>query len=145
MSATSSLLTPLSLSKDTFPLKNNFRQIPLCNYDPFSNYHTSAILASAIDTMTLPWRSRSNRIDMSEVLNQLCVNGRKVAATGIALPFPIQTTEFFVEFLEKIESKANDVHFHESIKLISLTPGIDNVTKEIQRESKGCQDYWIPF
>lgn len=127
----------MSLSKDTFPLKNNFRQLPLLNYQPQNHYHTSAILASAIDTVTLPWRSRRNKIDMSEVLNQLNLNGRKVAATAISLPLPLRTTDFFVEFLEEIESKIGekDGNFHEKTNLMSLTPGVNNVTKNIQMES----------
>ena len=137
LSGTCSLLTPMSLSKDTFPLKNNFRQLPLLNYQPQNHYHTSAILASAIDTVTLPWRSRRNKIDMSEVLSQLNLNGRKDAATAISLPLPLRTTEFFVDFLEKIESKIGeqDDNFHEKINLMSLTPGINNVTKNVQLES----------
>lgn len=137
LSGTCSLLTPMSLSKDTFPLKNNFRQLPLLNYQPQNHYHTSAILASAIDTVTLPWRSRRNKIDMSEVLNQLNLNGRKVAATAISLPLPLRTTDFFVEFLEEIESKIGekDGNFHEKTNLMSLTPGVNNVTKNIQMES----------
>jgi hypothetical protein len=89
----------------TFPLKNNFRQLPLLKYQPQLHYHTSAILASAIDTVTLPWRSRRNKIDMAEILNKLNVNGRKVAATAMSLPIPLRTNEFFVEFLDRIESR----------------------------------------
>ena len=131
------LVAPMSLSKDTFPLKNNFRKLPFSLYKPESHYHTSAILASAIDTMTLPWRSRRNKIDMTEISSKLNLNGRKVAATAISLPFPLKSDEFLVQFLEKIENEraCKTGNFHESVNLVSLMPGCHNVTKDIQLES----------
>jgi len=130
------LVTPMSLSKDTFPLKDNFRQLPFSKYQPQSHYHTSAILASAIDTMTLPWRSRRNKIDMAEIASKLNINGRKVAATAISLPFPLKSNEFFVELLEKIENERSGKYgsFHENVNLVSLMPGCHNVTKDVQIE-----------
>jgi hypothetical protein len=51
------LVTPLSLSGETFPLKGmQLRQFKGLNFKPELNYHTSGILASALDTITLPWR-----------------------------------------------------------------------------------------
>lgn len=131
------LLTPLSLSKDTFPLKNNFRQMPHVNYQTNSHYHTSAILAAAVDTITLPWRSRRNRIDMTEILNKLNINGRKVAGAALSFPLPLRSNEYFVEFLENIEKAAaqNDVNLHKKMNLTSITPGCHDVTKNIQAET----------
>ena len=131
------LVTPLSLSKDTFPLKNNYRRIPHVSYQPQNRYHTSAILAAAVDTITLPWRSRKNRIDMTEILSKLNMNGRKIAGTALSLPFPLGSNEFFVQFLENIETKTNqnESSLHEQINLSSITPGCHNVNADIHAET----------
>ena len=104
----------MSLSKDIFPLQNNSRQLPYLNYQPKLRYHTSAVLASAIDMVTLPWRSRINRVDMTEVVNKLNVHGRKIAATGICMPFPLREREYFVEFLDRLEAQ-KDLNFHQAV------------------------------
>ena len=131
------LVTPLSLSKDTFPIKNNYRRIPMINYQTQNNYHTSAILAAAVDTITLPWRSRRNRIDMHEIVSKLNFNGRKVAGAALALPLPLTSDKFFVQLLEDIEAETgrNDVNIHEKMNLTSITPGSHIVNNDIQAET----------
>ena len=138
----------MSLSKDIFPLKNNSRQLPYLSYQPKFRYHTSAVLASAIDMVTLPWRSRNNRVDMTEVVNKLNVHGRKIAATGICMPFPLREREYFVEFLDRLEAQ-KDLNFHQAVGLASLTPGCHEVAKDIQVESlslrgMACKDRFKP-
>jgi len=137
LSGNCGLVTPLSLSKDTFPLKNNFRRIPHVNYQTQNHYHTSAILAAAVDTITLPWRSRKNRIDMTDILSKLNMNGRKIAGAALSLPLPLRSNEFFVQFLENIETKVNEkeLNLHEQINLTSITPGCHVVNKDIQAEA----------
>ena len=134
LSATCCLVTPLSLSKDTFPLKNNSRQSSFLNYHPQNLYHTSAILAAAIDTMTLPWRSYRNRKGMGEIVNKLNLYGRKIAVAAMALPFPLRGNDFLVDFLETLENTPG-MNFHEEINLMSLTPGCHNVTNHVQMEA----------
>ena len=137
LSAVCSLVTPLSLAQDTFPVKNNFRQLPFLKYQPQNPYHTSAIVAGTMDILTLPWRSRRNRIEMVEIVNKLNGHGRKVAAAGVSLPFPLGQDEFFVDLLEKIEQCNSKVKpsFHEEVGLRSITPGCHNVTKDVQIET----------
>jgi len=130
------LVTPLSLSKDTFPLNNNFRRIPMIDYQTHSKYHTSAILAAAVDTITLPWRSRRNRIDMHEITSKLNLNGRKVAGAALAFPFPLGENQFFVQYLENVEATmGKNMSLHEKINLTSITPGSHTVNENIQSEA----------
>ena len=57
LSQSTSLVTPMSLNEETFPLFNiRARKFSDFSYNPELHYHTSAILATAFDTLTLPWR-----------------------------------------------------------------------------------------
>lgn len=43
-------------------------------------YHSSAVLALALDALTLPYRMRNNSTPMYQVAETLAVSGRKVGA-----------------------------------------------------------------
>lgn len=43
-------------------------------------YHSSAVLALALDALTLPYRMRDNSTPMYQVAEALAVSGRKVGA-----------------------------------------------------------------
>uniref|UniRef100_A0A3B5MLF8 Protein misato homolog 1 n=1 Tax=Xiphophorus couchianus TaxID=32473 RepID=A0A3B5MLF8_9TELE len=52
-------------------------------------YHSSAILALALDALTVPYRLRNNGAPMWQVADSLAVSGRKVVAAYGAVPFPM--------------------------------------------------------
>ncbi|XP_077970110.1 protein misato homolog 1-like [Styela clava] len=85
----SSLVCPLSLCLESFPDITS-RSIPHLIYDANLNYHTSAILASALDTATLPHRLKGNS---GIYLNQFCDNitsaSKNLASMSISMPFPL--------------------------------------------------------
>jgi len=112
----SSLVAPLSLAADTFVLPGRHRRLPHLDYDPELAYHTSAVLASALDTLTLAWRDKRSPVQMAEVAAGLASNGRKVAAAAVALPFGLGEGEHLVDFLKD-----------ERIELVSLTPSCSEV------------------
>lgn len=41
-------------------------------------YHSSSVLALALDALTLPYRLRNNSVPMWQVADTLAVSGRKV-------------------------------------------------------------------
>lgn len=43
-------------------------------------YHSSAVLALALDALTLPYRLRNNSVPMWQLADTLAVSGRKVTA-----------------------------------------------------------------
>lgn len=59
------------------------------NYDPTLWYHSSAVLALALDALTVPYRLRNNSVPMWQVSDALTVSGRKVVAAYGAVPFPM--------------------------------------------------------
>ncbi|XP_051520554.1 protein misato homolog 1-like [Myxocyprinus asiaticus] len=62
---------------------------PLINYDPSLWYHSSAVLALALDTMTASYRLRQNRVPMWQLSDALAVSGRKVVSAYGSVPFPM--------------------------------------------------------
>lgn len=85
----SSLFCPLTLRgglglRPTSPV--NF---PYLNYDPSLWYHSSAVLALALDALTVPYRLRNNSVPMWQVSDALAVSGRKIVAAYGAVPFPM--------------------------------------------------------
>ncbi|KAG7457900.1 hypothetical protein MATL_G00232150 [Megalops atlanticus] len=59
------------------------------NYDPTLWYHSSAILALALDSLTVSYRLRYHSSPMWQIADALAVSGRKVVAAYGAVPFPM--------------------------------------------------------
>ena len=76
------------------------RQVPSFNYRADLHYHTSAVLALGLDTLTLPWRSLNGPYaSPGEVVDGLNSYGRKIANLDIVLPFQKPTSEKLNHFL----------------------------------------------
>jgi len=95
------LITPLSLATDTFPIRGvETRQVPKFDYNPDLHYHSSAVLALGLDTLTLPWRSlRGPYASPMDVASGLSGYGRKIANLKIVFPFPKPQKESLNQFL----------------------------------------------
>lgn len=53
------------------------------------DYHSSAILAAALDALTVPFRLRAAPASMGHLAESLHFCGRKVVAAWASLPFPV--------------------------------------------------------
>ena len=95
------LVTPLSLASETFPLRGlGARQISSINYNWDLHYHTSAILALGLDSLTLPWRSlHGPYASPAEVAHGLSAYGRKLANLEVLAPFPKPAQDKLSSFL----------------------------------------------
>ncbi|XP_044735638.1 protein misato [Chrysoperla carnea] len=100
----SSLVIPMSMCKNGWRTKLP-RSFSYLNYNIDSNYHTSAIIASCIDTFSLRYRTRntSNPSYLYHLCNDLNGVGRKVAAASINFPFGIKENEHFIDCLDTWE------------------------------------------
>lgn len=67
------------------------------------NYHTSAILAAGLDTLTLGYRLQNSAIRLADVTSGLRVVGRAVSAASVTLPFPMTTDSSMLKTLEQWE------------------------------------------
>ncbi|XP_037681722.1 protein misato homolog 1 isoform X2 [Choloepus didactylus] len=89
LTAHSSLVCPLSLS-GSLGLRS---EPPVCfphlHYDATLPFHCSAILATALDTVTVPYRLRSSPVSMVHLADMLSFSGRKVVTVGATIPFPL--------------------------------------------------------
>ena len=92
-----SLVTPMSLSRDWWPLPGHVTQIPHLSYSPESDYSSSAVLALALDTATLQYRRRHGQLTAHDVAPGLVTNGRRVATIGLDMPMQMShsPTEYF--------------------------------------------------
>ncbi|XP_063001840.1 protein misato homolog 1 [Elgaria multicarinata webbii] len=89
LSRHSSLFCPLSLNGSLGLRPEPPVTLPYLYYDASLDYHTSAILATALDTATAPYRLQSSAISMAHLAEALNFSGRKVAAAVAAIPFPV--------------------------------------------------------
>ena len=89
LSENSNLITPLSMSNETFPLRGmEARSLPSINYNPQLHYNSSAVLSLAFDAMTLPWRMlKGPYASPSEVAAGLSAYGRKFTSMQLVAPF----------------------------------------------------------
>lgn len=103
----SSMFLPLStLDGGNWRQFGNSRQFPLIKYDEKNLYHTSAILASYLDTLTLRYRIRNNSSNtLLELCGDLTNYGRKMTAGGFSFPFPMRYDQDLIECLDRFDGK----------------------------------------
>lgn len=85
----SSLFCPLSLNRSLGLRPEPPVAFPYLQYNASLDYHTSAILATALDTVTLPYRLQTSAFSMTQLAESLNISGRKVATAVAAVPFPV--------------------------------------------------------
>ncbi|XKL67113.1 hypothetical protein PGB90_010533 [Kerria lacca] len=66
-------------------------------------YHTSAILATFLDTVSISYRLRKNITRLSSLLSNLSPCGRKLLSGTLRLPFPVYPELSILECLESLE------------------------------------------
>uniref|UniRef100_A0A8C8Z6X2 Protein misato homolog 1 n=1 Tax=Prolemur simus TaxID=1328070 RepID=A0A8C8Z6X2_PROSS len=89
LTAYSSLVCPLSLSGSLGLRPEPPVKFPYLHYDATLPYHCSAILATALDTVTVPYRLRSSPVSMVHLADMLSFSGKKVVTAGATIPFPL--------------------------------------------------------
>uniref|UniRef100_A0A3Q0SMA0 Protein misato homolog 1 n=1 Tax=Amphilophus citrinellus TaxID=61819 RepID=A0A3Q0SMA0_AMPCI len=85
----SSLFCPLTLRGGLGRRPSSPTAFPHLSYDPSLWYHSSSVLALALDTLTAPYRMRNNSVPMWQLADDLAVSGKKVVAAYGAVPFPM--------------------------------------------------------
>ncbi|CAC5403744.1 unnamed protein product [Mytilus coruscus] len=112
----SSLFTPLSLASTLWKKMGPLVKFPYLDYKSIP-YHTSCILAAALDTMSLPYRN----------------TGKKVASLNAALPFPMIGNGHLVQSILSLE---------DNLPWSSLTPHVTNQSNPFMQSvvSRGITD-----
>ncbi|XP_060676744.1 protein misato homolog 1 [Hemiscyllium ocellatum] len=100
LSSRSSIFCPMSLNRNALGRKRpspvNF---PHIIYDASLSYHSSAVLATALETLTIPYRLHSCGISLSQLTDALNLAGRKVISASASIPFPIRDTDTIPDVL----------------------------------------------
>ncbi|KAK2719368.1 hypothetical protein QYM36_005001 [Artemia franciscana] len=91
--------TPLTLAK-TYGLSAG-KGVSYVNYIDSCDYHTSAIIASALDTLTLPYRLKNSNVRWEELLNLFSQSDRKLSTLNVQFPFVMNEDESLLELLGK--------------------------------------------
>nr|XP_032824563.1 protein misato homolog 1 [Petromyzon marinus] len=99
---TASVLLPLSVSSVLSRRPSPPVVFPDLHYDAELHYHSSAVLAAAVGTSSLPYRTHSRLTSLSEFADSLSGGGRKVAMTSLALPFPLHAGESLPDALRAL-------------------------------------------
>ncbi|XP_023617396.1 protein misato homolog 1 isoform X3 [Myotis lucifugus] len=89
LSAHSSLVCPLSLGGSLGLRPEPPVNFPHLRYDATLPFHCSAILATALDTITVPYRLHSSPLPMVHLADMLNFSGKKVVTAGASIPFPL--------------------------------------------------------
>ncbi|XP_055375804.1 protein misato isoform X2 [Condylostylus longicornis] len=101
----SSLFIPLSTQDYIWKKPPRARTFRYMDYNSKSLYHTSAILATYLETISLRYRLRSS--GYSSHLFEFCCDlnnyGRKLAAAALSLPFPLRQDEDLIDMLNEID------------------------------------------
>ncbi|XP_063295614.1 protein misato homolog 1 isoform X1 [Pelobates fuscus] len=90
MSSLSTLFCPLSLNSSLGRRPGPPTSFPHLLYNPALQYHSSSILAIALDTITAPYRVPASHLSMQDMAESLNFCGRKVVSAAASLPFPIE-------------------------------------------------------
>ncbi|KAK3913705.1 Protein misato [Frankliniella fusca] len=103
VSELASFLVPLGTDSKNWRSVGPPRTFPHLKYDSSSPYHTSAILATAIDTFSLRYRLRNGSDRMSDMIDPMRRHGRSVACCSLGLPFGIKEGDNLLHTLETWE------------------------------------------
>ncbi|XP_050542872.1 protein misato [Daktulosphaira vitifoliae] len=99
----SNIFIPLSTSYDGWARGTNHLNLEYNCYKNELDYHTSAILASAIDTFTLGYRNRFDCNSMKNLSTKLSPIGRKAISASIQMPLGFNYKSNLLDYLQDIK------------------------------------------
>ena len=103
-SSHSSLFVPACLAKGLWRVMEPLIEFPNLLYKSMA-YHTAAILASAIDTASVPYRLETNPCVLADITHSFNAQNRKMAAICSSMPFPLSSESSLVDVLTAHENK----------------------------------------
>ncbi|CAB3243234.1 unnamed protein product [Arctia plantaginis] len=102
LSEHATFFVPLSTGEKGWRKPGNARKFDHINYSPDLYYHSSAILASAMDTLSQKYRHKSNVHTLSDVCADLTGYGRKMAAASFGIPLALNESQYLIDYLNNM-------------------------------------------
>ncbi|KAJ8732915.1 hypothetical protein PYW07_015514 [Mythimna separata] len=99
LSEHATLFVPLCTGDKGWRKPGNPRKFDYINYNPELYYHSSALLASAMDTLSQKYRHKSNIFTMSDICADLTGYGRKMASASLGMPLPLNESQYLIDYL----------------------------------------------
>ncbi|OWR48693.1 hypothetical protein KGM_203266 [Danaus plexippus plexippus] len=93
------LFVPLCTGEKGWRKPGNPRLFDNIHYKPECYYHSSALLASAMDSLGQKYRHKSNVYTMSDVCADMTGYGRKMAAASLGIPLTFSESQYLIEYL----------------------------------------------
>lgn len=97
-----SLFVPLCTGVKGWRKPGTPRTFGYLDYNPELYYHSSAILASAMDTLSQKYRHKSNIFTLSDICADLTGYGRKMAAASLGIPLAINESGYLIDYLNNL-------------------------------------------
>jgi len=121
----STSFTLQSLQKSLFDDIINTRELSCFEYKADLPYHTSAILSSVFDSVTLPWRQTKRSLSLTDMCH--CVSNGKLKLSGTAFGFPLRNVTGESRNLLEILSSTDDFSFLDSLFPVKNTANDKNL------------------
>lgn len=102
LSQHSSLFVPLSTGDKGWRKPGSPRMFDYVNYNPELYYHSSSLLAAALDTLSLKYRHKNNIHTLSDICADMTGYGRLMAVASLGVPFPIHESQYLIEHLNNV-------------------------------------------
>ncbi|CAH0700123.1 unnamed protein product [Spodoptera exigua] len=99
LSEHANLFVPICTGDKGWRKPGNPRKFDYINYNPELYYHSSALLASAMDTLSQKYRLKSNIFTLSDICGDLTGYGRKMASASLGMPLPLHESQYLIDFL----------------------------------------------
>ncbi|KAI5645248.1 misato segment II tubulin-like domain-containing protein [Phthorimaea operculella] len=99
LSENATLFVPLCTGERGWRKPGRPRGFDYLNYNPELYYHSSALLASALDTFSQKYRLKSNTHTLSDICADMTGYGRKMAAASLGMPFALHESNYLIEHL----------------------------------------------
>ncbi|XP_050305955.1 protein misato [Anthonomus grandis grandis] len=96
-----SMFVPLCTSKDGWRQPGAPREFYHTNYNHKLPYHSSSILASALDTVSLKYRQKTSNFSLIDLCADLTGCGRKAAAASVCIPFSLNSDSELIDCLDQ--------------------------------------------
>ncbi|RVE52476.1 hypothetical protein evm_002870 [Chilo suppressalis] len=102
LSEHASLFVPLCTGEKGWRKPGSPRSFDHIVYNPQLYYHSSALLASALDTLSQKYRQKNNFYSLSDVAADMTGYGRKMAAASLGIPFAFNESQYLIDHLNSV-------------------------------------------